>query len=90
MNIPAGYVVSERDGNAQIECPQFTYQRTTSTQKDSLTLRRTSSRRLEVVGTDDYTSFKERYNRAVKEDRRSILFMPRGTKVSVPTKRKPK
>lgn len=90
MNIPAGYVVSERDGNATIDCRQFGYLRTTSTQKDSLTLRRTSARRFEVVGIDEYAEFKERYNRAVKEDRRSILFMPRGTKVSVPTKRKPR
>lgn len=90
MNIPAGYVVSERDGNAQVDCQQFTYNRTSTAAKDALILRRSSAQKFEVVDVDAYAEFKSNYNRAVKEDRRSILFMPRGTKVTVPAKRKQK
>jgi hypothetical protein len=90
ISIPAGYVVSERDGTATFSCRQFTYQRSSATTNDTLRLRRTSARTAETVSTDEYGEFKERYNRAVKEDRRSILFMPRGTKVTVPSTRKKK
>jgi hypothetical protein len=90
ITIPAGYVVSERDGNAQIDCRQFFYYRNATSSPDALTIRRTSAHKAEIVRVDGYTEFKEYYNRAVKEDRRSILFMPRGTKVSVPSTRKKK
>lgn len=90
MNIPTGYVVSERDGNAQLDCQQFSYRRTSTAAKDALVLQRSSAHKYDVVSPEAYAEFKERYNRAVKEDRRSILFMPRGTKVTVPTKRKQK
>ena len=87
MNIPAGYVVSEREGTVQLKSPQFTYERSTKVAKDSLTLRRATTRASQVVHVESYAEFKERYNRAVKEDRRSMLFMPKGTKVSVPKSR---
>lgn len=90
ITVPEGYVVSERDGNAQIECQQFTYQRTATTTKDTLMLRRTSAQKAEIVRVEEYADFKQHYNRAVKEDRRSILFMPRGTKVTIPSTRKKK
>lgn len=88
MNIPSGYVVSERDGNVQLTSPQFTYERATKVANDALTLRRATTRGAQVVHVESYAEFKDRYNRAVKEDRRSMLFMPRGTKVSVPKSRK--
>ena len=87
MNIPAGYVVSEREGTVQLKSPQFTYERSTTVAKDALTLRRATTRASQVVHVESYAEFKERYNRAVKEDRRSMLFMPKGTKVSVPKSR---
>lgn len=90
ITIPAGYVVSERDGNAAVDCRQFVYNRTTATTAGTLTLRRTTGHNADIVRLEEYADFKDRYNRAVKEDRRSILFMPRGTKVSVPTTRKKK
>ena len=90
ISVPSGYVVSERDGNAQVNCRQFAYNRTTTSGSDALTLRRTSGHNADIVRVEEYAEFKEHYNRAVKEDRRSILFMPRGTKVTVPSTRKKK
>ena len=88
ITVPDGFEVSEDDMTATLTTPQFTYIRTSSTKNGVLTIVRTTSRNKRFVPVEEYAAFKTEYNRAVKEDRRSVLFMPVGTVVKVPRKRR--
>lgn len=84
MNVPSGYVMSAEKGTESISVPQTTYVRHFTSTPSMLTATRQVSNNKRVVLPEEYVSYKTEYNRMVKEDRRSVLFMPKGTIVKIP------
>ncbi|MCX6140779.1 MAG: tetratricopeptide repeat protein [Candidatus Kapabacteria bacterium] len=87
MNIPSGYILSEEKSNTKIVLPQFTFERTSSLTSRQLEVTRKMISGRKWVLPPEYASFKPSYNLIVKEDRRSLLFMPKGTVVKLPKKK---
>lgn len=88
MTVPPGYVLSEERASARYELPQITYDRSSTITKGNLTVVRSIGNHRPWVVPEEYATFKADYNRMVKEDRRSVLFMPKGTVVKFPKKAK--
>jgi len=84
MNVPSGYVISTEKGSEFVSVPQVTYARHFTSSPSKLTVTRNVSNNKRIVLPDEYATYKTEYNRMVKEDRRSILFMPKGTVVKIP------
>jgi hypothetical protein len=88
MTVPPGYVLSEERASARYALPQITYDRSSTITKGNLTVVRSIGNHRPWVVPEEYATFKADYNRMVKEDRRSVLFMPKGTVVKFPKKAK--
>ena len=84
MNVPPGYVLSEEKSSARITLQQLTYERVSTLTNGQFHIVRKVANRRPWVMPDEYQTFKTEYNRIVKEDRRSLLFMPKGTVVKIP------
>ena len=87
INVPPGYVLSEEKTSAHITLQQLTYERVSTLTNGQYHIVRKVANRRPWVMPEEYQRFKTDYNRMVKEDRRSLLFMPKGTVVKIPKSR---
>ncbi len=88
LNVPPGFVLSEGTSVARTVLPQITYERSSYMSPGKLTVVRSIGNHRPWVSPEEYLTYKTEYNKMVKEDRRSILFMPKGTVVKFPKKAK--
>lgn len=86
ISVPRGYVFSEEKSKVDVSLPLVSYNKTSTIKDGVLTIDRRSTASTGIVEVRDYPDFKMAYNRMVKEDRKNILFMPKGTVVKVPKK----
>ncbi|MDZ4745491.1 MAG: DUF3857 domain-containing protein [bacterium] len=85
--IPLGYVQSGLQPTATHIHPAADVTFTSSLKGSQLELTRRSIARRRYVGVDEYRAYKTFFNDVLREDRRSLLLMPKGTVVKAPKKR---
>lgn len=84
INVPRGFVVSNDVANLSLSTPALSYSRSTTLSKDEIRLTRTVEHHRPYILVEEYPHYRVSYNKMVKEDRRSLLFMPKGTVVKLP------
>ncbi|CAN5566385.1 DUF3857 domain-containing protein [soil metagenome] len=87
ITIPDGYEPSSIVRSLQRVNPAAEYSFSTNVQRNAMNIERHSVFKRSIIEPKEYLDYKQFYNDVVKEDRRYMLLMPKGTVVRSPKKK---
>lgn len=88
VTLPSGYEISGGARTVSRSNPASDYSYVSTVQGNNATIRRRSVFKRSFVEPAEYAAYKSFYNDVVKEDRRYMLLVPKGTIVRSPNKKK--